>query len=37
LDIPYTKIPELNQALDKLDEKNELNTKLLQQRMLSDK
>jgi hypothetical protein len=36
-DISYTEIPVLNQALDKLDEKDELNNKLLQQCMLNDK
>jgi hypothetical protein len=37
LDIPYTEISILNQVLDKLDEKDELNSILLQQSMLNDK
>jgi hypothetical protein len=37
LDIPYTEITLLNKALDKLDKKDELNTKLLQQHMPNDK
>jgi hypothetical protein len=37
LQLAFTEITVLNQALEKLDEKDDLNSKLLQQRMLNDK